>query len=136
MAIFKRHKNKAGTAAIGTYAPDITFTAVDYQLPLKPETRHKAAGRDIKDFLEAAAPDELCGFFRDELTAAEDRWLQAQLARQTPDHQDANRTIALKHHSELLRLRRAISQAEAESDSLQAEINAWQQLHDKVNLHS
>lgn len=117
---------------IQRYAPDVTFTAVDYSMPL-PEERIKAAESRIREFLNKSSPDSYCADFFDRLNDRETRCIIGELDRQTPGHREAIIGITSKHRAELARLNHEITETEALIDSVKEQIARLRALYQRVN---
>ena len=117
---------------IQRYAPDVTFTAVDYSMPL-PEERIKAAESRIREFLNKSSPDSSCADFFDRLNDRETRCIIGELDRQTPGHREAIIGIVSKHRAELARLDYEIAETEALIDSVKEQIARLRALYQRVN---
>ena len=134
MALFKTgKKSETGSVSIQHYAPDVSLTAVDYVIPVLPERRIQAAKRQIADFLAQTNPDSLCEGFYDMYAEKEDSLIVSMIREQIPEHRDANKSIACKHKSELVRLGLSIGQLEEAMKGYDTEIAALQELYDRFN---
>ena len=136
MNIFKLSKrvNRRNDEVISIehYAPDVTFTAVDYRIP-PAEARIKASERRIRGFLKKSNPDSYCADFFDRINDGETRCIIGELDRQMPGHREAIIGIASKHRAELTRLNHEITETEALIDSVKEQIAQLRALYQRVN---
>lgn len=128
-------KKKDASVEIVHYAPDVTLTAVDYVIPVSLEQRIRRAEANIRDFLSHTNPDSLCETFYDCIAEKEEQLIISQVLEHTPDHLDACRSIAEKHHAELRRLDLALEQIEEAIRDYGTEIASLQELFDRCNCN-
>ena len=123
--IRKWRMRRMGLKDVPHYAPDVGLTAVDYIEPISPEKRLRRAELQIDKFLKETSPDRFSGSFFDAYTEQEGKLLISLLEEQ--------KTIVLKHESELIRLRAEIKQAEDLIRKVDAEIDLLQAIYDRMN---
>ena len=126
---------RMGLKDVPHYAPDIDLTAVDYIEPISPEKRLHRAELQIDKFLKETSPDRFSGSFFDAYTEQEEKLLISLLEEQKTWHEGVNSSIALKHESELIRLRAEIKQAEDLIRKVDAEIDLLQAIYDRMNRY-
>ena len=131
--IWKWRMRRMGLEDVPHYAPDIDLTAVDYIEPISPEKRLRRAELQIDKFLKETSPDRFSGSFFDAYTEQEEKLLISLLEEQKTWHEGVNSSIALKHESELIRLRAEIKQAEDLIRKVDAEIDLLQAIYDRMN---
>lgn len=131
--IWKWRMRRMGLKDVPHYAPDIDLTAVDYIEPISPEKRLHRAELQIDKFLKETSPDRFSGSFFDAYTEQEEKLLISLLEEQKTWHEGVNSSIALKHESELIRLRAEIKQAEDLIREVDAEIDLLQAIYDRMN---
>lgn len=129
-----RFIKRKGQTSIPHYAPDITLSAVDYHAVIPSDRRIHNAEKRIREFLSKTNPDSLCATYYDKLAEEEEQVAVACLQRQTPDHRDANTSIALKHQAELKRLLQEIQSVDAMIEQYQAEIKDLQAMYNRYNI--
>lgn len=133
MNIFKGARRREGEmVSVDHYAPDVTFTAVDYRMP-PAEARIKAAELRIRGFLNKSSPDSYCADFYDRMNDRETDCIIGELDRQTPGHREAIIGITSKHRAELARLNHEITETEALIDSVKEQIARLRALYQRVN---
>lgn len=131
--IRKWRMRRAGLKDVPHYAPDIDLTAIDYIEPVSPGKRLRRAELRIEEFLKETSPDRFSGSFFDAYTKQEEKLLVSMLEEQIPWHQGVNSSIALKHQSELIRLRAEIEQAEGLVKKIDEEIVQLQKIYNEHN---
>lgn len=131
--LYKWKLRRLGIVPVPHYAPDISLSAIDYIFPVSTNRRLARAERRIEKFLENTAPDRFNGDFFDTYTEQEEQMLITQLTMQTSWHNSVNGAIALKHQSELVRLRAALQQAQAVILQMDKEISSLQEQYDQHN---
>lgn len=131
--LHKWRMRRAGLRDVPHYAPDISLTAVDYIEPVSPGRRIHRAERRIDEFLKDTSPDRFSGGFFDAYTEQGEKLLSAMLEEQTSWHNGVNGSIALKHESELIRLRAEIELAQDLVCQMGKEIEQLQKVCDSHN---
>lgn len=129
----KWHRQKPAPSPIQNYGPDVGLSAADYVMPVPPGRRLAQAEKRIDDFLDHTEPDRFSGGFFDDVVEQEEKLIIALLEEQFPDHDGTNGAIALKHASELVRLRSTIRRAGELMASLDDEIAKCQTAYDQAN---
>ena len=105
MSFFK----KKGSVEIPHFAPDLTVTPVDYQVPVQDDQRIQMAEKRFRRFLAETAPDKYCETFFDGVVESENQRLIRTVLAQSPEHLEVNRLIAQKHKAESARLKANIA---------------------------
>lgn len=124
---------RAGLKPVHHYAPDIHLSSVDYVFPISALRRLRKSEKDINDFLSNTNPDEFNGSFFDTITEREEEVLKQTINEQFVWHNAVNQAIAISHQSELIRLDRAIEQAEYVIKQLDIEIEELKALYNECN---
>ena len=131
--MLRRRNKKDKPLSMEHYAPKITFTALDYFLPFSYERYMKEAEARIKETLSKTELDAMGGAYFDPYAFGERQVFLSMLRQQTPQHDDANRSIADKHAAELQRLDSAILRTNKLIAAYEQEMAALQDLYDRNN---
>ncbi len=105
MSFFK----KKGSVEIPHFAPDLTITPVDYQMPVQDTQRIQMAEKRIRKFLSETSPDEYCETIFDSVVESENHQLIRAVLAQQPDHLEVNALISQKHVAESASLKASIA---------------------------
>jgi len=119
--------------AIRHYAPDVTFTAADYELPFDIKAWILSTKKEMELFLDKTNPDVLCDTYFDQYIDRRADLYESLILNQRANHMEAISSICDKHESEILRLRLYINEVKEILEEYDQKIAAEEELYSRLN---